>query len=79
MFAAFEDEELGEDFAPAVVAETTQKIRTMSVGSAVSELDFTGAPLVMFRNAGNGGVNVVYRRNDGNIGWIDPSLNEIAG
>ena len=41
--------------------------------------DFTGAPLVIFRNAGNGGVNVVYRRNDGNIGWVDPSLNEIAG
>ncbi len=78
IFAAFEDEEVSEDFAPTVVAETTQKIRTMSVGSAVSELDFTGAPLVMFRNAGNGGVNVVYRRNDGNIGWIDPSLNEIA-
>lgn len=48
----------------------------MSVGSAVSELDFTGAPLVIFRNAGNGGVNVVYRRNDGNIGWVDPALNE---
>jgi ribosomal subunit interface protein len=79
VFAAFDDEELGDDFAPAVVAETTQKIRTMSVGSAVSELDFTGAPLVMFRNAGNGSVNVVYRRHDGNIGWIDPSFNEIAG
>ena len=46
---------------------------------ASSELDFTGAPVVMFRNAGNGGVNVVYRRNDGNIGWIDPSLSEITG
>jgi ribosomal subunit interface protein len=79
VFAAFEDEEIAEDFAPTVVAETTQKIRTMSVGTAVSELDFTGAPVVMFRNAGNGGVNVVYRRNDGNIGWIDPSLSEITG
>jgi ribosomal subunit interface protein len=79
VFAAIDEEELSDDFSPTVVAETTQKIRTMSVGSAVSELDFTGAPLVLFRNAGNGGVNVVYRRNDGNIGWIDPSLNEIAG
>ena len=65
VFAAFEDEEIAEDFAPTVVAETTQKIRTMSVGTAVSELDFTGAPVVMFRNAGNGGVNVVYAKR----GW----------
>ena len=76
---AKQDEEIAEDFAPTVVAETTQKIRTMSVGTAVSELDFTGAPVVMFRNAGTGGVNVVYRRTDGNIGWIDPSLSEITG
>lgn len=79
VFAAVDDEEIGEDFSPTVVAETTQKIRTMSVSSAVSELDFTGTPVLVFRNAGNGGVNVVYRRDDGNIGWIDPALSEIAG
>lgn len=79
VFAAVEEEEVGDDFSPTVVAETTQKIRTMSVGTAVSELDFTGAPVIVFRNAGNGGVNVVYRRNDGNIGWVDPALSEIAG
>jgi ribosomal subunit interface protein len=79
VFAAVDDEEIADDFSPTVVAETTQKIRTMSVGTAVSELDFTGAPVIVFRNAGNGGVNVVYRRNDGNIGWVDPALSEIAG
>ena len=46
----------------------------MTVGMAVMELDLTEAPVVMFKNAANGGVNVVYRRADGNIGWIDPAL-----
>ncbi len=73
-----EDEELPEDFAPLVVAETTQQIRTATVGRAVMDLDLSGAPVVVFRNAGSGAINVVYRRPDGNIGWIDPTLNEIA-
>ncbi|MEM6383093.1 MAG: ribosome-associated translation inhibitor RaiA [Pseudomonadota bacterium] len=68
-----ENEEPGEDFAPTVVAETQTKMKTLTVASAVLDLDFTGAPLVLFKNAGSGRVNVVYRRNDGNIGWIDPS------
>ena len=46
----------------------------MTVGMAVMELDMTEAPVVVFRNAGNGGVNVVFRRSDGNVGWVDPSL-----
>jgi ribosome-associated translation inhibitor RaiA len=63
-----------DDFAPAVVAETTSNLRQMSVGEAVMELDLTQAEVVMFRHAGHGGLNVVYRRADGNIGWIDPAL-----
>jgi len=69
-----EDEELPADFNPLVIAETSAKVKTMTVGMAVMELDLTEAPVVMFKNAANGGVNVVYRRSDGNIGWIDPAL-----
>ncbi len=57
---------------PAIVAETTRSLHDLSVGNAVSELDLTGSPVLVFRNAGNGRVNIVYRRRDGNIGWIDP-------
>ena len=49
-------------------------LRQMSVEEAVMELDLTQADVVMFRHAGHGGLNVVYRRADGNIGWIDPAL-----
>ncbi|WP_269584011.1 ribosome hibernation-promoting factor, HPF/YfiA family [Roseibium sp. Sym1] len=69
-----EDEEVPADFNPLVIAETSAKVKTMTVGMAVMELDLTEAPVVMFKNAANGGVNVVYRRADGNIGWIDPAL-----
>lgn len=70
---ADEDEEVPEDYAPAVVAETSLQLRTMSVASAVVELDMRDGPVFVFRNAGNGQVNIVYRRADGNIGWIDPA------
>lgn len=70
---AEEDEDVPEDYAPAVVAETTMSLRTMSVANAVVELDMRDNPVLVFRNAGNSHVNIVYRRADGNIGWIDPS------
>jgi ribosomal subunit interface protein len=57
---------------PVIVAETTRTLHELSVGDAVSELDMTGVPVLVFRNAGNGRTNIVYRRRDGNIGWIDP-------
>lgn len=63
-----------EDFAPPVIAETTSSLRQLSVGEAVMELDMSDAEVVVFRHAGHGGLNVVYRRADGNIGWIDPAL-----
>jgi ribosome-associated translation inhibitor RaiA len=69
-----DDEELGDDYSPPVIAETTKNLRQMSVEEAVMELDLTQADVVMFRHAGHGGLNVVYRRADGNIGWIDPAL-----
>jgi len=68
------DESEIADFNPVVVAESTTTLRRMPVSDAVQELDITGAAVVVFRHAGHGGINVVYRRNDGNVGWIDPPV-----
>lgn len=67
-----EDEDLPEDYAPIVIAETSMKLPTLPVASAVLQLDLQDNPVYVFRNAGSGDVNLVYRRADGNIGWIDP-------
>ncbi len=73
------DEEWGSDGsagagAPAamIIAEAQAAVKTQTVSMAVMELDLSGAPVVLFRNAAHGGLSVVYRRGDGNIGWIDP-------
>jgi ribosomal subunit interface protein len=58
--------------APLVIAETKVKVRTMSVSTAVMQLDLTDAPALLFRNAAHGGLSMVYRRADGNVGWVDP-------
>jgi len=57
---------------PMVIAETEAPIRTLTVSQAVAELDLSHYPVIMFRNAAHGGLSVIYRRPDGNIGWIDP-------
>jgi ribosomal subunit interface protein len=57
---------------PIVIAETEKPVRTMTVSMAVMELDLTEAQTIVFRNAAHGGLAVVYRRPDGNIGWVDP-------
>jgi ribosomal subunit interface protein len=57
---------------PLVIAETETKIGVMTVSMAVMELDLTESQTIVFRNAAHGGLSVVYRRPDGNIGWIDP-------
>lgn len=68
-----EEAELGADGDnPVIVAESTKSLHVLTISDAVAELDMTGAPVVIFRHAGNGRTNVVYRRRDGNIGWIDP-------
>ena len=69
-----EDEvEAGPNFAePMIIAETEKPVREMTVSTAVMELDLTEAQTIVFRNAAHGGLSVVYRRPDGNIGWIDP-------
>ena len=55
-----------------VIAETDREITTMTVSMAVMQLDLTESQTIVFRNAAHGGLSVVYRRPDGNIGWIDP-------
>jgi ribosomal subunit interface protein len=71
-----DDEEEGAAGAsfgePMIIAETERPVRTMTVSGAVMELDLTEAQTIVFRNAAHGGLSVVYRRPDGNIGWIDP-------
>lgn len=57
---------------PVIVAEMETKIPSLSVGEAVMQMEIAGAPVLIFKNEGNGGLNVVYRRDDGNIGWVDP-------
>jgi ribosomal subunit interface protein len=57
---------------PVVIAEMETKVPSITVGEAVMQLELAGQRMLVFRNEGHGGVNVVYRRDDGNIGWIDP-------
>jgi len=72
VIAAPDHEDEVEAFSPVVIAEETAALETLSVSEAVMELDMTGAPVVTFRHGATGRINVVYRRRDGNIGWIDP-------
>jgi len=67
-----EDNEEVTAFNPVIIAEATTSLKQLSVSEAVTQLDMTGAPVMVFRHAGHGRVNLVYRRPDGNIGWIDP-------
>jgi ribosomal subunit interface protein len=55
-----------------VVAESAASIETLSVRDAVMRMDLAFQPVLMFRNAKTSNLNVVYRRADGNVGWIDP-------
>ncbi|MGB7285864.1 MAG: ribosome-associated translation inhibitor RaiA [Salaquimonas sp.] len=67
------EEEVPEDYNPLVIAESTTTVNTQSVAQAVVQLDLTDHPVVVFKNAANDQINVIYRRSDGNIGWVDPS------
>lgn len=65
--------------AAMVIAESTAELKTMTVSMAVMELDLTGLAAIVFRNAAHGGLSVVHRRADGNIGWIDPERTRANG
>ncbi len=66
------EEQEPESAMPIIVAEMEAKIPEISVGEAVMQMEIANAPVLVFRNEGHSGINVVYRREDGNIGWIDP-------
>lgn len=61
-----------ETLQPIIIAEMETKIQTLSVGEAVMQMELASENVLVFRNEGNGALNVVHRRDDGNIGWIDP-------
>jgi ribosomal subunit interface protein len=64
--------------APLVIAETSKSVLTMPVSTAVLQLEVSEQPALMFRNPSTGALNMVYRRADGNIGWLDPGVSEAA-
>ena len=68
----------GPDASPLIIAETRTKLNTMSVSTAVMQLDLSENPSIMFRNAANGRLNMVYRRPDGHVGWVDPGEAETS-
>lgn len=67
------DSEEPESLQPVIVAEMTHSIPSLSVGEAVMQMELANKAFLMFRNDANGRFNVVFRRDDGNIGWIDPA------
>ncbi len=75
ILAPSEDEDSGVDgsLQPVIIAEMEARIPSLSVGEAVMQMELAGAPVLVFRNERHKVLNVVYRREDGNIGWIDPT------
>ncbi len=69
---ALGDEEEPETLQPMIVADMPTEVKSLSVGEAVMQMELNGAPVLVFRNESHGGINVVYQRQDGNIGWVDP-------
>jgi ribosomal subunit interface protein len=73
-----EDDEV-TGYSPVIIAEATTSLKRLSVSEAVMELDLTGAACVVFQHGSSGRVNIIYRRADGNIGWIDPPVVNSGG
>jgi ribosomal subunit interface protein len=67
-----ETEEEHTGYNAVIIAEATTSLKRLSVSEAVMELDLTGAPVIVFLHGGSGRVNIIYRRPDGNVGWVDP-------
>ena len=68
-----EDETSNDDGAPVIVAEMSTTILDLTVSEAVMHMDVNNSSALVFQNKAHGGINVVYRRADGNIGWVDPT------
>jgi ribosomal subunit interface protein len=71
--ARHEEQEVSDEDNPIIIAEAETMLHEMAVRDAVMQMDISDRPFVVFRNASSGELNVVYRRDDGNIGWIDPA------
>jgi len=71
--ASLEGQEERDEDNPVIIAEAETPVHEMAVSDAVMQMDLSDRPFVVFRNASHGEINVVYRRDDGNIGWIDPT------
>jgi ribosomal subunit interface protein len=69
--APTEDDDVGA-YNPVIIAEATTSLKRLSVSEAVMELDLTGAACLVFQHGSSGRVNIIYRRSDGHIGWVDP-------
>jgi ribosomal subunit interface protein len=67
-----DDEGEPEGLQPMIIAEMETRIPSLSAGEAVMQMELAHANVLVFRNERHGGLNVVYRREDGNIGWVDP-------
>jgi len=67
-----------EATAPVVIAEMSTELPSLTVGEAVMRMDLADAPVLLFRNRSHGALNLVYRRGDGNIGWVDPALEKAS-
>ena len=67
-----EGDEEATGYNPVIIAEATTSLKRLSVSEAVMELDLTGAACLVFQHGSSGRVNIIYRRSDGNIGWVDP-------
>ncbi|MGL4290528.1 MAG: ribosome hibernation-promoting factor, HPF/YfiA family [Phreatobacter sp.] len=76
---ADEDDGGTGEFEPVIIAEQTANLKRMTVADAVMELDVTGARTIVFHHAVHGRVNVVYRRADGHVGWVDPPAAALGG
>lgn len=68
-----EDEATSADGAPVIVAEMATTILDLTVSEAVMHMDVNNSSALVFQNKAHGGINVVYKRADGNIGWVDPT------
>ena len=71
VLSAPQEEPIGD--APVIIAEMQEDMPTCTVGQAVMQMDLAGLPAYLFRNSAHGELNMVYRRSDGNIGWVDPN------
>ena len=70
--APADGDEVTSGYNPVIIAEATTSMKRLSVSEAVMELDLTGAACLVFQHGSSGRVNIIYRRSDGNIGWVDP-------